>query len=117
MMAVLSSFAVPSRKGLEACGDGALRWRDARHCSMRRALSGADDDIGACSVVSDAPVACESVSHRAGVVVGSEKRAVEAIFNGRWVWFPSSLHFDARNGSKKKLGDKLGFFSIIRSRA
>jgi hypothetical protein len=41
--------------------------------------------------------------------VGSEKRAVEAIFNGRWVWFPSSLHFDARNGSKKKLGDKLGF--------
>jgi len=56
------------------------------------------------------------VSHRAGVVVGSEKRAVEAIFNGRWVWFPSSLHFDARNGSKKKLGDKLGF-SIIRSRA
>ena len=50
------------------------------------------------------------------VVVGSEKRAVEAIFNGRWVWFPSSLHFDARNGSKKKLGDKLGF-SIIRSRA
>ena len=64
MMAVLSSFVVPSRKGLEACGDGALRWRDARHCSMRRALSGADDDIGACSVVSDAPVACESVSHR-----------------------------------------------------
>jgi len=65
MMAVLSSFVVPSRKGLEARGDGALRWRDARQCSMRRALSGADDDIGACSVVSDAaPVACESVSHR-----------------------------------------------------
>lgn len=64
MMAVLSSRAVPSRKGLEACGDGALRWRDARHCSMRRALSGADDDIGAGLVVSDAPVACESVSHR-----------------------------------------------------
>ena len=56
------------------------------------------------------------MSHRAGVVVGSEKRAVEAIFNGRWVWFPSSLHFDARNGSKKKLGDKLGAQSFARAR-
>ena len=28
-----------SRKGLAAC----VRWRDARHCSILRALSGADD--------------------------------------------------------------------------
>jgi hypothetical protein len=92
MMAVLSSFVVPSRKGLEACGDGALRWRDARHCSMRRALSGADDDIGACSVVSDAPVACESVSHRAVVVVRLRETSCRGDFQrplGLVSFFPS----------------------------